>query len=722
VVELLRKVVRTLKLTAKLRALIGRDNDNNNEEDHPTTNPNNGKQHKLDLAKAAQLVHEISSLVSDPDVMRVEAVSSQRAFIEDASSRVRSYADVTLRQGMDTLSQADVGSTLQVYYNLNEMQDAVNELTKRYTVQISSSIGNALDATSIASSSGGGDHPRGGGNKAPSTTKWRELLWHRLTSSMDTIYSALIAMWHLQRVASKKRDPITHVCFIDVLVTSSTSTIITNEEQQMMLTDKFWNTFVEVITQHLTNAFKSSGFIKDALIECYPRLYNLFNDLIHRVQRDTDIRNVVGAVPHNGKQVLMHNALSMFKDAFLALQTQKYESVMNLLFRTRNTPPSRNDAIKVCNNLKAEICKTVNLNNQAGIDAAAVAAVNGGMDSIDIDMSTLITTSLSSALYTLTERIDYYIVKTPDTKQVTSIPSSAQLKNFAMCGILSDVHSFIVHNVMTILPSDAALELTPALQDMFAIATDTLQPLFHTMTTRLEETIASVHDEYNNDGGKQNHDQVDTGSIYIRNFSRQLQSFNFDFLSKLYPVRTKGSGTNNMLDPRDMPLVGNLCVAMASRVCLYYVRHASLLRPLSDADKLSLTNDIDAFEKSINTNLVSLQYIGKAYKALQSLKPLLFLETTSIPQSLLLHNIPLHAVLHHVLGRAPPELQSPHVQSGVTLTQYSVWMDRHNDKDVWQRVQQCMEVYSRSNSSAVQTNEVYKALQEIGLKIVKNDL
>ena len=37
-------------------------------------------------------------------------------------------------------------------------------------------------------------------------------------------------MWHLQRVVAKKKDPLSHVCFLDVLV----------KPEEPLLTEQFW--------------------------------------------------------------------------------------------------------------------------------------------------------------------------------------------------------------------------------------------------------------------------------------------------------------------------------------------------------------------------------------------------------------------------------------------------------------------------------------------------
>ena len=43
----------------------------------------------------------------------------------------------------------------------------------------------------------------------------QEVLWQRLGKSFEQFHRSAVTVWHLQRVLVKKRDPLTHVCFMD---------------------------------------------------------------------------------------------------------------------------------------------------------------------------------------------------------------------------------------------------------------------------------------------------------------------------------------------------------------------------------------------------------------------------------------------------------------------------------------------------------------------------
>ena len=57
--------------------------------------------------------------------------------------------------------------------------------------------------------------------------------------------------------------------------------------------------------------------------------------------------------------------------------------------------------------------------------------------------------------------------------------------------------------------------------------------------------------------------------------------YRVEFLSKLLPNSSK-----------DDSISANLARTMASRVLVFFVRHAALVRPLSESGKLKMTKDI----------------------------------------------------------------------------------------------------------------------------------
>ena len=47
----------------------------------------------------------------------------------------------------------------------------------------------------------------------------QEALWQKLSLASEQMHKSVVAIWHVQRVLAKKRDPLTHVLFIDDCLT-----------------------------------------------------------------------------------------------------------------------------------------------------------------------------------------------------------------------------------------------------------------------------------------------------------------------------------------------------------------------------------------------------------------------------------------------------------------------------------------------------------------------
>ncbi|KAF5947269.1 hypothetical protein HYC85_013226 [Camellia sinensis] len=56
---------------------------------------------------------------------------------------------------------------------------------------------------------------------------------------------------------------------------------------------------------------------------------------------------------------------------------------------------------------------------------------------------------------------------------------------------------------------------------------------------------------------------------------------------------------------------------MASRVLIFFIRHASLVRPLSESGKLRMATDMADFELAVGQNLLPVEQLRAPYRALR---------------------------------------------------------------------------------------------------------
>lgn len=149
---------------------------------------------------------------ADGDLNGIDVLDEEVSWLASVGKELRVKAEIMLKQGMQSLSQAEVGTVLQVYYNLDELHGAVRDVQARYIQVLSSQLTLALDpakisAVSAAAAGGGagvglgaapGAAHRLGGPQAGGAQRWQQALWQQLSSCMDALHTPIIAMWHLQ--------------------------------------------------------------------------------------------------------------------------------------------------------------------------------------------------------------------------------------------------------------------------------------------------------------------------------------------------------------------------------------------------------------------------------------------------------------------------------------------------------------------------------------------
>ncbi|KAJ3053610.1 Conserved oligomeric Golgi complex subunit [Rhizophlyctis rosea] len=83
----------------------------------------------------------------------------------------------------------------------------------------------------------------------------------------------------------------------------------------------------------------------------------------------------------------------------------------------------------------------------------------------------------------------------------------------------------------------------------------------------------------------------------------------------------------------------------------------------------------------------------QSYRALRAFKPLLFLDPSEISSTTHTSTLPPLIILHHLFSRAYPQIQLPMFVFGWTVTQYSEWLDTHEEGDALDLLERCLDVY-----------------------------
>ncbi|GAB2275180.1 Conserved oligomeric Golgi complex subunit [Dionaea muscipula] len=671
--ELLQFTIRVIRLSKKLRDLMAVS------ESDPE---------KLDLMKAAQLHFEILGLASDNGLSGIDVVDEELRWVSETGVKLRAEGMKILERGLEGLNQAEVGSGLQVFYNLGELRATIDGLINKYKNVGVKSIVAAVDMKAISSTAGGGSGFGPGGVQRSGTpqigggAKAKEALWQRMSVSMDQLHSLVVAVWHLQRVLSKKRDPFTHVLLLDEVL----------QDGDPMLTDRIWEAFVKSFASQMKSAFTASSFVKEIFTMGYPKLYSMVENLLERISRDTDVKGVLPAVSSDGKDQMLA-AIEIFQTAFLGLCLSRLSDLVNTVFpvSSRGSVPSKDHVSKIVLRIQEEI-EAVQFNSH---------------------LTLLVLREIGKVLRLLAERAEYQISTGPEARQITGPATASQLKNFALCQHLQEVHTR-VSSLMAGLPRQASDVLSPHLDAVYGVAYLSVQSLFEAMLERLKSCILQIHEQ--NFGSAGIDSTVDNNaSPYMEELQKQILHFRSEFLSRLLPSFSSAStGTETICT--------KLTRNMASRVLIFFIRHASLVRPLSESGKLRMARDMAELELAVGQNLFPVEQLGAHYRALRAFRPVIFLEVSQLEASPLLQDLPPSVILHHLYSRGPDELQSPIQKNKLTPLQYSLWLDSQGEDQIWKGIKATLDDYAMlvRTRGDKQFSPVYPIMLRIGSLISEN--
>lgn len=187
-----------------------------------------------------------------------------------------------------------------------------------------------------------------------------------------------------------------------------------------------------------------------------------------------------------------------------------------------------------------------------------------------------------------------------------------------------------------------------------------------------------------------------TCSLYVKELHQVLQRIGRDYL-QMYACKAILS-----------PLLHQMSVHLID----LFIRHASILRPMSDSCRSRLVADSHQIEVIIQSLLATkLTDLGVAYKHLKAFRHLLQtsspfdVDSTSSSSgsevvdethyaNVLDESLPYHVLLHYLFSYAPTDFKSPHQSLNWSVARYSEWLDKHeSEKERLLAIRTCLETY-----------------------------
>lgn len=191
---------------------------------------------RADLPKAATALCELEGLLSgDVELRGVEVIDAELDFVQKSGVTLRAQARALLRAGIIEQSPTQVGAALQVFFNLKELPSAALGAASDIAADVAAAVAAAFDvptfgADAAAKLAGGGgvlgdlgasNASRNGMPPVGAASGWRQLLWTRADGVGEAFYVACLRLADLQKVLTRKRDPLTHTLFASLLQAST---------------------------------------------------------------------------------------------------------------------------------------------------------------------------------------------------------------------------------------------------------------------------------------------------------------------------------------------------------------------------------------------------------------------------------------------------------------------------------------------------------------------
>ncbi|XP_023206149.1 conserved oligomeric Golgi complex subunit 5 isoform X1 [Xiphophorus maculatus] len=655
--DLLRRIIRILYLSKRLQGQL--------------------QGGSREITKAAQSINELDYLSQGVDLSGIEVIENDLLLISRARLEVENQAKRLLEQGMEIQNPTQVGTALQVFYNLGSLRETITSVVGGYQTTIKDNVSKALDIKGLTQPT----NPRGAPGRAVmptpgNTAAFRAALWTNLEKLMDQICAACRQVQHLQKVLMKKRDPVSHVCFIDEII---------KQDGQPDILYTFWTDVTGTLSEDFHRATEASSFLKQAFEGEYPKLLRLYNELWRRLQQysaslqgaltssggfDTplDLTNAEiesqdlfthGKQDYNPEKALK-DSLQPYEAAYLSKSLSRLFDPINLVFPMggRN-PPSSDELESIIKTISSEL----------------------NVASVDPNLSLAVAKNAAKTIQLFCVKSEQLLCTQGDASQVIGPLTEGQRRNVTVVNSLYRLQQAVAKIISALgaCPPAAVDALLSSLEGVQALMSSAVQPLLQSVSDSIEAIIITLHQE-DFSGTLSSPDKPDVPcSLYMK----ELQGF----ISRVM--------TDYFKHFQCLDFVYDNTESIAQRAIELFLRHASLLRPLGEGGKMRLAADFAQMEMAVAPLCRRVSDLGKPYRMLRSFRPLLFQTSELIASSPAVGDlIPYSTVLHFLFTRAPSELRSPHQRAEWSIARYSQWLDDHpSERDRLALIRGALEAY-----------------------------
>lgn len=613
-----------------------------------------------EITKSAQTLGELSYVGKTVDLSGLDSLEKDQQFIRQARNTVESQADDMLREGMEQHNQSQVATALQVFLNLEILAERVARVVDDARRRLESDVKNALDLKQL--SYGGTSEPRvGGPGRAAipsmgSAAVFRTNLWHNVEQLTNQIYDSCSRVQHLQRVLFKKRDPVTHVPFIQLLLLDEKGSAndVGTTGSRRDVTSVFWDDVTRVLTKEFVRAANESMYIKQAFEGEFPKLLRLYGDLWRRLRQfSSNISDAGGGIDDESSNAVfdpeaaLRATLESFQNAYHSRSLSRLFDPINVMFSPGCDLPTTEEVDSVVRIMVSEL-------NVAPIDRL---------------LGTTVAKNVANTVQLFVVKCEEMLSTDGEASQVIGPPTAGQTNNAAIVDLLHLLEcklKKVLREMNSNFPNEAIQIVTNSLKLIETQMVAAIQPLLLSVEDAIESILLTMHDEDFSVSTPTEGSAMSTQPAPCSLYMKELQ----DFVARV---------RNDYLSQyKSTDFIKDNVRRVACRTIELFVRHVSLVRPLSEGGKRRLAADFAQMELCLRPLCSQLNSLGHHYRMLRAFKPLLFQTSEHVINSPALGNaLPYSTVLHFLFSKAPSEFRSPHQTVGWSRANYSTWLDNH---------------------------------------------
>ncbi|KAJ2273836.1 hypothetical protein J3F81_002493 [Coemansia sp. RSA 371] len=591
-----------------------------------------------DYALAALTLVDIERLVDTSDLCGIDVVD--RALATEVTPRrqqTANEANEMLVGGMRRQHQSDVGSGLQILFNLGIISNAVDTRIQASIAALHTIITGRIDPRALHI--GVREH-----NARATAIDGRDMvgidtiLWTRLEDMIDAVLASGLEVRVLERVLQRKRD----VLRVDARVDASYLDVVASKLGDRVLA-LWWTKVVDTIAREIHASCDESSVVRQILTNNYPRLVQLFLPrleplLAARLGGVTSVRDLQSSVASVligdedtgcagdvdlaqspnvrysdwGMRVLWTRLLSVFEAEYVNKAASRMDDSVSRCFPAP-PPAGLVDAQSTWaqrHNTKSDELQAVSTVPNRKLVASVVRSVGTELEMAKSDarLCTMVARAATRAISSFVATTKDRLLSVMDNPRVVDpCAATAHPMTRSVIGLINCVEALRVGISELCQPADQPL--TAPAQSVLCTCRDELQTFIDAQSDVLLDAADRAISQALLD--------VDNSSLWSH-AEHALQWLQTQVLEPLDPRRS--SRVHTMTDSYLTLFVHTVCVTM----------------PLAETAKLRLASELPQLEFACSqaASTMGVRVTGDAYKSVRQMRPLLFMTSRELAQVL----------------------------------------------------------------------------------------